>query len=193
MIKIGVLIFPQVEEMDFVGPFEVLSYINKLQPNSTQVFLVAENSDVIQAFNGMKIVPEYSFETCPDLDILVIPGGKGRFEAMHNPKIKEFVLNQAKHTKYMTSVCTGAFILATAGLLEGKKATTYHTALEELEIYHAIAIKQTKVVQDGNIITAAGVTSGLELGFYILKLLFGRDLSKEVAEKIEYAVDIDRL
>ena len=193
MIKIGVLIFPQVEEMDFVGPFEVLSYINKLKPNSAEVFLVAEKSDVIQAFNGMKIVPEYSFDTCPDLDILVVPGGKGRFEAMHNPKIREFVLNQAKNTRYMTSVCTGAFILATAGLLDGKKATTYHTALEELETYHAIAIKQTKVVQDGNIITAAGVTSGLELGFYLLKLLFGSDLAKEVAEKIEYAVDIDGL
>ncbi len=88
--------------MDFVGPFEVLSYINKLQPNSAQVFLVAENLDIIQAFNGMKIVPEYAFATCPDLDILVVPGGKGRFEAMHNPKIREFVLNQSKHTKYMT-------------------------------------------------------------------------------------------
>lgn len=193
MIKIGVLIFPQVEEMDFVGPFEVLSYVNKLQPNSTQVFLVAENLDIIQAFNGMKIVPKYSFATCPDLDILVLPGGKGRFEAMHNPKIREFVLNQSKHAQYTTSVCTGAFILATAGLLEGKKATTYHTALEELQTYHVIAIKQTKVVQDGNIITAAGVTSGLELGFYLLKILFGSTLAKEVAEKIEYAVDIDNL
>ncbi|MDF2566462.1 MAG: domain, InhA-type [Massilibacillus sp.] len=193
MVKIGVLIFPQVEEMDFVGPFEVLSYINKIQSNSTQVSLVAENLDIIQAFNGMKIIPEYSFATCPDLDILVVPGGKGRFEAMHNSNIRKFVLSQSKHTKYMTSVCTGAFILATAGLLEGKKATTYHTALEELETYHAIAIKQTKVIQDGNIITAAGVTSGLELGFYVLKILFGSELAKEVAEKIEYAVDIDNL
>jgi cyclohexyl-isocyanide hydratase len=193
MIKIGVLIFPQVEEMDFVGPFEVLSYINKIQSNSTQVSLVAENLDVIEAFNGMKIVPEYSFATCPDLDILVVPGGKGRFEAMHNSNIRKFVLNQSKNTKYMTSVCTGAFVLATAGLLDGKKATTYHTALEELETYHAIAVKQTKVVQDGNIITAAGVTSGLELGFYLLKILFSRDLAKEVSEKIEYAVDIDGL
>ncbi len=193
MVKIGVLIFPQVEEMDFVGPFEVLSYINKIQSNSIQVSLVGENLDVIQAFNGMKIIPEYSFATCPALDILVVPGGKGRFEAIQNPKIRKFVLNQSKHTKYMTSVCTGAFILATAGLLEGKKATTYHTALEELETYHATAIRQTKVVQDGNIITAAGVTSGLELGFYLLKILFGSALAKEVAGKIEYAVDIDSL
>lgn len=193
MLKIGVLIFPQVEEMDFVGPFEVLNYINKLQPNSTEVFLVAEKPEVIQAFNGMKIVPDYSLETCPALDILVVPGGKGRFEAMHNPRIREFVLNQAKHTKYMTSVCTGAFILAEAGLLNGKKATTYHTALAELQTYNTIAVSQTKVVQDGNIITAAGVTSGLELGFYVLKLLFGSDLAKEVADKIEYTVDIDGL
>ena len=193
MFKIGILIFPQVEEMDFVGPFEVLSYSNKIQPDSTQVFLIAENLDIVQAFNGMKIIPEYSFDTCPDLDILVLPGGKGRFEAMHNPQIKEFILKQAAHAKYMTSVCTGAFILAAAGLLNGKQATTYHTALEELAAYSVKIVHDKKVVQDHNIITAAGVTSGLELGFYLLKILFSNDLAKEVAKKIEYHIDIDQL
>jgi len=193
MIKIGILIFPQVEELDFVAPFEVLSYINKIEANSSQVFLIAEKLEMIQAFNGMKIFPDYSLDTCPNLDILVVPGGKGRLDAMHNPKIKKFILDQSKMAQYITSVCTGAFILAEAGLLAGKKATTYHTAFAELQAYNTIVIETSKVVHDGNIITAAGVTSGLELGLYILKVLFGNILAKEVADKIEYTINIDAL
>lgn len=193
MIKIGILIFPQVEELDFVSPFEVLSYINKIQPKSTQVLLVAQHLAVIQAFNGMKIIPDYSFDTCPNLDIVVVPGGKGRLHAMHNPHIKDFLLNQSQHAQYITSVCTGAFILAEAGLLNGKKATTYYAALEELKAYPAITVEKTKVIQDGNIITSAGISSGLELGFYLIKRLLGDTMAKEVAQKIEYHINIDAL
>ncbi|HWR42262.1 DJ-1/PfpI family protein [Sporomusa sp.] len=193
MIKVGILIFPQVEELDFVAPFEVLSYINKIEPNSTRVLLVSEKAEVITAFNGMKVVPDHSFDTCPELDILVVPGGKGRLDAMHNPTIKEFLLNQSKHTQYITSVCTGAFLLAEAGLLTGKKATTYHTAFEELQAYPDVTVKKAKVIQDGNIITSAGVSSGLELGFFIIKILFGSIAAKEVANRIEYDIDIDAL
>ncbi|MDF2570134.1 MAG: domain, InhA-type [Sporomusa sp.] len=193
MIKIGILIFPQVEELDFVAPFEVLSYINKIKPASTEVLLISETAEIVKAFNGMKIVPDHSFETCPKLDILVIPGGKGRLDAMYNPKIKDFLLNQAETSQYMTSVCTGAFLLAEIGLLAGKKATTYHSALEELRSYNTIKVEKAKVIQDGNIITSAGVSSGLELGFYIIKLIFGKDMAKDVANKIEYNIDIDGL
>ena len=193
MIKIGILVFPQVEEMDFIAPFEVLSYSNKIEPNSTQVVLIAEKLELIQAANGLKIFPDHSFDTCPRLDILVVPGGKGRSQAMHNPRIKEFVLQQSKQTQYMASVCTGAFILAAAGLLEGKKATTYHSAFEELRDYNVTIVEKAKVVHDGHIITAAGVTSGLELGFYVLKILFGSVLAQAVADKIEYKVNVDSL
>ncbi len=193
MIKIGILVFPQVEEMDFIAPFEVLSYSNKIAPNSTQVVLIAEKLELIQAANGLKFFPDYSFDTCPQLDILVVPGGKGRGQAMHNPKIKEFVLQQSKQTKYMASVCTGAFILAEAGLLEGKKATTYHSALEELRGYNVAMVEKVKVVHDGHIITAAGVTSGLELGFYMLKILFSSVLAQAVADTIEYKINVDSL
>lgn len=193
MITIGILIFPQVEEMDFVAPFEVLSYINKIEPNSTQVFLIAERLELIQAANGMKIFPDHSFDSCPSLDIVVVPGGKGRFQAMHNPKITEFIIHQSKQVQYVTSVCTGAFILAEAGLLTDRKATTYHSAFEELKTYTTIIVEKAKVVHDGNMITSAGVTSGLELGLYLLKILFGSILAKAVADKIEYNVNIDSL
>lgn len=193
MITVGILIFPQVEELDFVGPFEVLSYINKIQSNSTQVLLVAETQAVVPAFNGLKVIPDSTFEDCPQLDILVVPGGKGRFSAMKNKKISQFLLLQSKQANYITSVCTGAFILAEAGLLNGKKATTYHEAFSELASYPQITVEKAKVVQDGNLITGAGVSSGMELGFYLLKLLFGAKLAQEVAVKIEYDIDINHI
>ena len=192
MKTIGILIFPEVEELDFVGPFEVLSYINKVQPNSTRVQLAADSTGPVNAFNGMMLLPHTTLEHCPPLDVLVVPGGKGRLTAMLNPSIRAFIQQQAQTAQYITSVCTGALILAEAGLLAGKKATTYHTAFAELEQYSTQVIP-AKVVHDGRIITSGGVSSGIELGFYLLKELFGPALSQEVARKIEYNIDVRTL
>ena len=192
MLTIGVLLFPQVEELDFVGPFEVLSYINKIQPASTKVMLIAEAAEPVEAFNGMRVIPDVTLANCPQLDILVVPGGKGRYTAMKNTAIQEFIQRQAQKAKYITSVCTGAFLLAEAGLLKNKKATTYHTAFAELAAYSVQVLSQ-KVVREDNIITAAGVSSGIELGLYLLKEEFGVALAQEVADKIEYAIDVTQI
>lgn len=192
MLTIGVLLFPQVEELDFVGPFEVLSYINKIQPASTKVMLIAEAAEPVEAFNGMRVIPDVTMANCPQMDILVVPGGKGRYTAMRNSDIQEFIQLQAQKAKYITSVCTGAFLLAEAGLLENKKATTYHTAFAELAAYSVQVLPQ-KVVREDNIITAAGVSSGIELGLYLLKEEFGAALAQEVADKIEYAIDVTQI
>lgn len=188
MLTIGVLLFPQVEELDFVGPFEVLSYINKIKPESTKVLLIAESADPVEAYNGMRVIPDVTMANCPDLDILVVPGGKGRVAAMRNEAVREFIIRQAQSAKYIASVCTGAFLLAEAGLLRDRQATTYHTAFAELASY-GVEVLARKVVREGNIITAAGVSSGLELGLYLLREEFGAELAQEVADKIEYDVE----
>ncbi|MGE4589659.1 MAG: DJ-1/PfpI family protein [Acidaminococcaceae bacterium] len=192
MLTVGILLFPQVEELDFVGPFEILSYINKIRPESTKVMLIAETAEPVEAFNGMKIIPDVTIANCPQLDILVAPGGKGRYAAMKNTAIKEFIQQQAQKAKYITSVCTGAFLLAEAGLLKNKKATTYHTAFAELAAYSVEVLPQ-KVVRAGNIITAAGVSSGIELGLYILREEFGAAVAQEAADNIEYAIDVTKI
>ncbi len=189
MLTIGILIFPQVEELDFVGPFEVLSYINKVRPDSTRVLLVAETPDPVSAFNGLRIIPDTTLAKCPPLDVIVAPGGKGRLAAMKNPVILAFIHRQRQTARYVASVCTGAFLLAEAGLLAGKQATTYHTAFAELEGY-GVRVVPAKVVRDGVIVTAGGVSSGLELGFFLLRELFGADLAQEVARKIEYDINV---
>ncbi len=192
MLTVGVLLFPQVEELDFVGPFEILSYINNIRPESTKVLLIAESAEPVKAFNGMKIIPDVTMANCPQLDILVAPGGKGRYAAMKNTAIKEFIQQQAQKAKYITSVCTGAFLLAEAGLLKNKKATTYHTAFAELAAYSVDVLPQ-KVVRENNIITAAGVSSGIELGLYILREEFGAAVAQKAADNIEYAIDVTKI
>jgi cyclohexyl-isocyanide hydratase len=192
MVTIGILIFPEVEELDFVGPFEVLSYVNKIRPESTTVRLIAENHGTTRAFNGMRIIPDMTLRDSPTFDIIVVPGGKGRIEAMKSAAIREFIRSQAIAAKYIASVCTGAFLLAEAGLLKGKQATTYHTAFSELESY-SVHLVRSKVVRDGKIVTSGGVSSGLELGLYLLKELFGVSLAQEVASKIEYDIDVATL
>lgn len=192
MVTIGILIFPEVEELDFVGPFEVLSYVNKIRPESTAVRLIAETPGPICAFNGMRIIPDMTFRDCPTLDIIVVPGGKGRLAAMKSTAIRGFIRSRAKTARFTASVCTGAFLLAEAGLLTGKKATTYHTAFSELESY-SVHLVRSKVVRDGKIVTSGGVSSGLELGLYLLRELFGVPLAQEVASKIEYEIDVATL
>jgi len=189
MITFGIVIFPNVEELDFVAPFEVLSYANKVQPNSTKVLLIAPSLEPVHAFNGLRILPDVTFENCPTLDILLFPGGKGRMTWMKETSMQNFIQKHSKEVTYLTSVCTGAFFLAEAGVLKGKEATTYYTAFDELATY-GVNVVSSKVVRDGKIITAAGVSSGLELGFYLLRELFGAPLAQEVAERIEYNIDI---
>lgn len=193
IITIGILLFHHVEELDFVGPYEVVSYINKVIPASARVLTIAASPEPVQSFNGLKVIPDITMDECPQLDVLIVPGGKGRLTAMHDTAIRSFISRQLPTVKYLTSVCTGAFILAEAGLLAGKRATTYHTALDELAAYTNVTVEKRKVVQDGNIITAAGVSSGLELGFYLLSLLFGRDVAQTVADRIEYDVQVETL
>ena len=192
MLIVGVLLFPRVEELDFVGPFEVLSYINKIKPASTKVLLIAEAAEPVEAYNGMKIIPDITMAACPQLDILVVPGGKGRYAAMKNSAIKEFIQQQAQKAKYITSVCTGVFLLAEAGLLTGKKATTYHTAFAELAAYSVEVLPQ-KVVHENNIITAAGLSSGSELWLYILKEEFCASVVQEAVYNSEYKIDVTKI
>lgn len=192
MITIGIVIFPQVEELDFVGPFEVLSYINKVQSNSTKVLLIAPSLDPVQAFNGLRVLPDVTLQDCPPLDILLFPGGKGRTQWMKEPSMQNFIQKHHENVTYLASVCTGAFFLAEAGVLLGKEATTYHSAFDELSRY-GVNVVSSKVVQDGKIITAGGVSSGIELGFYLLRELFGVNIAQEVAQKIEYTIDITAL
>lgn len=192
MLKIGILVFDKVEELDFIGPFEVLNYINKLCPQSTDVKLIAEQCGMLKAFNGLNFYVPLSIDEVKQLDILIIPGGQGRTAAMHNPALLDFIKRIFPDLKYLATVCTGALIAASCGILQNLAATTYHTALAELAKYDRVqVIHGKKIVDSGKIITAAGVSSGLELGLYLLQKCFGKQSAKAVAQRIEYTPDLD--
>lgn len=184
-MKVGVLVFDSVEELDFVGPWEVLSYANKLRPGSLEMLLIGSHSPVT-AFNRLRVLPDVTLEGCPQLDILVVPGGKGRLREMKEQETLAFIRRQYPGLRYLTSVCTGAFLLAEAGLLTGRRATTHYTAIEELRNYSDIEVLTERVVQTGNVICAAGVSSGIDLGLFLLTELFGDQFASQVAKNIEY-------
>jgi cyclohexyl-isocyanide hydratase len=190
MINIGILVFEEIEELDFVGPFEVLSFVNKIKTDSINLWLIGSDEKIIRGFNGLRFFADYIIDSCPHLDVLVVPGGQGRKIAMKNIKILNFIMNRYIELKYLASVCTGSLIIASTGLLKNKHATTYHTAFDELSEMGVI-VEKSKVVQDGKIITGAGVSSGIDVGLYLIIKLFDEETAQQVADKIEYISNKD--
>ena len=146
---------------------------------------VGTTEESIKCAHGLTVLPDESLGNLSEYDVIVIPGGPGTSEAMNN----EVLLNQVKQAyktgKLVCSVCTGAFVLAKAGILKGRKATTYHTEMDKLSIFGAIPVKERVVVQD-NIITGAGVSASLDVGLKVVEKLLGAESAAKVAEWIEY-------
>lgn len=180
---IGMLIFPRLTQLDMTGPYEVLARL----PN-TKVHLVAHSMSPVTTDRGMQIVPTVTFAECPQLDIVMVPGGPGQQELMEDETVLAFLRKQAAGAKYVTSVCTGSLVLGAAGLLKGRRATSHWAALEHLKPLGATPVSE-KVVTDGNIITGAGVTSGIDFALAVAAKLEGEDVARQIQLQIEYDPD----
>ncbi|MBP3950864.1 DJ-1/PfpI family protein [Bacillus suaedae] len=194
--SIGIFLFDEIEVLDFAGPFEVFS-VTTYEDFTTRAFLVStvsETGEMIHARNGLKVQPDYSFENMPTFDILVIPGGPGARETqIHNKRVIEWIANQMNQVSIMTSVCTGAFLLAKAGLLDGKVATTHWLSYDRFESeFPVVTLKRNvKFVDQGNIVTSAGVSAGINMSFHIVKRLLGKDIASKTARGMEYDIIIE--
>ncbi len=177
---IGMLIFPRLTQLDMTGPYEVLARV----PN-TKVHLVAHSMAPVTTDRGMQIVPTITLADCPQLDLVMVPGGPGQQDLMEDETVLEFLRKQAAGAKYVTSVCTGSLVLGAAGLLKGKRATSHWAALEHLKPLGAIPVSE-KVVMDGNIITGAGVTSGIDFALAVAAMLEGEEVARQIQLQIEY-------
>jgi cyclohexyl-isocyanide hydratase len=173
MFQCGFVIFNNITQLDFTGPLQVLHRL----PNS-QVHIIAATLDPVMSDCGLALVPTITFADCPQLDLICIPGGFGVEAAMADTGLIEFVCNQARQAQYVTSVCTGAFVLGTAGLLKGKKATTHWAYHPMLATVGAIPT-QGRVVRDGNVFTGGGVTAGIDFALTIVSEIAGIQLSIE--------------
>lgn len=190
---VGILLFNEVEVLDFAGPFEVFSLT--ALPDATKPFVVktiSENGEMISARNGLKVIPDSSFDNHPDLDILIVPRGYGAEEIeIHNPKVIQWIKQQQATTEITASVCTGAFLLAKAGLLDGKKATTHWMDMERLEQEFPLVSVQheVKFVDEGPLITSGGISAGINMSFHLISRLYGNSVSKETAKRMEYDIE----
>ena len=195
---VGILLFNEVEVLDFAGPYEVFS-IATARDKQNKLFCVktvAETKKTISARNGLKVTPDYDFLDCPKLDILIIPGGYGAEEIeIHNKKLLTWIKERAADTSIVASICTGAFLLAEAGLLNGKQATTHWMDIDRLEReYPDVSVQRNaKYVDQGSILTAGGISAGINLSFYLLKKLYGDSIAECTARRMEYEIDIAKL
>ena len=177
---IGMLIFPRLTQLDMTGPYEVLARL----PN-TAIHLVAHQMDPVTTDRGMMIVPTVTYANCPQLDVVMVPGGPGQQDLMEDAVVLAFLRKQAGEAKYVTSVCTGSLVLGAAGLLKGKRATCHWAAIEHLSLLGAIPVRE-RVVIDGSIITGAGVASGIDFALTLAAILESEQVAREIQLQIEY-------
>jgi transcriptional regulator GlxA family with amidase domain len=187
--KVAIFVFPDVEVMDFAGPFEVFAVSGQRSgPGFFDVYTVAETRDLILARNGLQVMPHYGFRDCPQPDILLIPGGYGTRPLLHKPAVLDWIRHTGAQAELLLSVCTGSLLLAKAGLLDGLEATTHFAALDLLrELAPNSTIFDTGQFRDnGRIVTSAGVSAGIDMAFHIVERLHGREAALEAAKWIEY-------
>lgn len=189
MRNVAILIFDEVEVLDFCGPFEVFSVTGRrLSEKPFEVYTVAEKAEPVLARNGLSVNPRYTLADCPPSDILLIPGGQGTRREMHNQILIEWIKERAAGAELVLSICTGALLLAKAGLLDGLAATTHHGAMNLLrETAPRTTIQPEKrFVDNGRIMTSAGVSAGIDLSFHVIAKLLGDEVAQETARQMEY-------
>ncbi len=182
----GFLIFPGLEELDLVGPWEMISLWGKSLQGPGFCLMVAQNRQAVICAKGMSLNPHLAFDECPQLDYLLVPGGQGTRTEVNNAELVRFVAGQAAGCQAVLSVCTGSFILHRAGLLTGRRATTHWASLARLAELGDVLVCQERVVRDGNIWTAAGVSAGIDLALAFIASEAGETVAGKVQLGAEY-------
>ncbi|AZD37111.1 Isonitrile hydratase [Pseudomonas chlororaphis subsp. aurantiaca] len=180
-LQIGFLLFPNVQQLDLTGPYDVLASLPDVQ-----MHLVWKTRGPVTASTGLVLQATTRFADCPPLDVICIPGGAGVGPLMEDPQTLDFIRQQAAQARYVTSVCTGSLVLGAAGLLRGKRATTHWAYHHLLEALGAIAV-QERVVRDGNLLSGGGITAGIDFALTLAGELFGEATAQRVQLQLEYA------
>ncbi len=189
--NVGILLFDAVDVLDFSGPLEVFVIASRLlkDENPFRIFTVAEHAAPVLARGHLSVNPRFSFQDCPALDILVVPGGSGIRREMDNVVLINWIRETARQAELVLSVSTGAFLLAQAGLLDGLKVTTHQGAINRLKQVAPHAVVQTGVrfVDNGQVITSAGITAGLDAALHVVARILGHEVAQQTATCLEYA------
>ncbi len=183
-------VFPGAEELDLAGPFEVFALARDYGEQEIELFTAAASPEPVRLRGGLRVQPDFAFAGAPAADVIVVPGGPGTRDETSWPPVVAWLQSRRK-TPLVASVCTGAFLLARAGLLDGLSATTHHARIDELREQHPSVqiVRGLRVVDQGRVVTAGGVTAGIDLGLHLVGRLFGLDLAGRVGQAMEYPPD----
>ena len=192
--QVGIVVYEEVEVLDFCGPFEVFSVtrLNEEKRREEQspfnAFLVAEATSPVVATGGLKVVPDYDLDTCPPLDILLIPGGWGFRHHMNNERLLKWISDRSRQVETLTSVCTGALLLGKAGLLDGKRATTHWLYLDSMqELFPRVTVdKRVHFVEEGALFSSAGISAGIDMSLRVVARYYGEAVARATARHMEY-------
>jgi len=192
--RVGIVVFEDIEVLDFCGPFEVFSATRlneerrREEESPFEVILVAERPDAITTTGGMGVLPHYSFATCPRLDIVVAPGGWGTRRELNNPVMLRWLRDRAAEAETVTAVCTGSMLLGSAGLLDGLHATTHWRALDWMrDSFPLVTVEYDKhFVVDGRVLTSAGISAGIDMALKVVARYFGEEIARATARHMEF-------
>jgi len=180
-VHFGLLCFPDIQQLDLTGPYEVFA-----SAKGAAVHLVWKNLQPVRSVTGLMLKPDMTFSDAPDFDVLCIPGGSGVNALLSDEAVLAFIRDKAAKARLVTSVCTGALVLGKAGLLQGKRAATHWNAMDFLAMLGATPISE-RVVRDGSLITAGGVTAGIDFGLTVVAELLGQEEAETIQLALEYA------
>jgi len=192
---VGILIFDEVEVLDFCGPFEVFSVARAPREEDEgqeralyRALTIAERPGIVRCTGGLLVQPHHTIADHPPLDLLVVPGGRGTRRERTNPALLDWITAQDRRTELTTSVCTGSFLLAAAGLLDGKRATTHWASLDWLRDHHPAVevLPDTRYVDEGRIVTAAGISAGIDMALHVVARRNGPAAAEWTARRMEY-------
>jgi transcriptional regulator GlxA family with amidase domain len=191
---VGIVLFNEIEVLDFCGPFEVFSATRlneekrRDEPSPFEVFLISETLSPVTTTGGMKVIPQYSFDNCPPIDILVVPGGWGTRKELNNPVMLEWLRKRAAEVEILTSVCTGSMLLGFAGLINGLHATTHWRSLDWMRnSFPEVVVEYWQhVVSDGRVFTSAGISAGIDMALKVVDRYYGEDIAQATAAYMEY-------
>ena len=193
MLRIGILLFDGVEELDFVGPYEVFTVANAVareqgSPPLNDVLLLSEGKREITCAKGMQVLAQAAMEEAGDIDVICIPGGRGSRQAVKNPELLHWVAERARACTWVTSVCTGAFVLAAAGLTKGRRITTHWSAFDEFAALglEGELLSGPRYVRDGNLVTAAGISAGIDMALWLTGQMHGVGIARAVQREMQY-------
>jgi transcriptional regulator GlxA family with amidase domain len=183
-ITTGILLFDGAEELDWAGPWEVFTMARR---DGDSVVTIAERPDPVHCAKGLRVLPDHTFADAPALDVLVVPGGAGSRREVDNPVLVDWIGRVAEDCTWVTSVCTGSFLLHAAGLARNKQVTTHWGSIERMRALEAVTVLEgVRHVVDGNLVTAAGVSAGIDMSLWVIGQIAGVEHARATQHAMEY-------